>query len=395
MTVPSMPEPAPLSGEAARALADAIKEEAVRLGFARAGIAPADPLGGEESGFFDRWLARQYHGEMGYLARDPAARKDARTLLPGAKSVVAVAMLYETAPPSEPEPDGDDPRGRVSNYAWGEDYHDVLKEKLGKLLAYVTARRPGTRGKACVDSSPVLDRAYAHRAGIGFWGKNTMILAEDLGSYFFLGELLLDVALPFDSPVPDRCGTCRRCLDACPTGAFAGPFDLDARRCLSYLTIELRGPFPDDAARESVRDWLFGCDVCQAVCPWNRGAPLGADPAFAAKEGRARPSLPALLAMRSDAEWKAAFGGGPMSRAKRRGLLRNAAAILGSTRDARGVPALAGALGDADPVIREEAAHALGRIGGSAAAAALGARAAIETDAKVAAAISRARESLS
>jgi epoxyqueuosine reductase len=260
--------------------------------------------------------------------------------------------------------------GRVSRYARGEDYHGLIEERLGRLLAFVREEAgQEVRGRACVDTGPVLERELARRAGLGWWGKNTCLIAGKAGSYFFLGELLLDLELEYDQPAADHCGTCTRCLDACPTRAFPEPYVLDARRCISYLNIELKGAIPGDL-RAGMGDWIFGCDVCQEVCPWNRRAAPAAEPAFRARPGMENPALPELLAL-SQEEFAARFRRSPLRRAKRRGLLRNAAVALGNAGDRRAVPALVRALADEEPLVRAHAAWALGRLGGEEARAAL------------------------
>jgi epoxyqueuosine reductase len=255
------------------------------------------------------------------------------------------------------------PSARVARYAHGADYHDVLRRRLNELLAWLQGEVPGVRGRGVVDTAPLLERDFARRAGLGWFGKNTMLLNKRQGSYFFLGALLLDLELRADVPHETaHCGTCTACLDACPTQAFTGPGWLDARRCISYLTIELRGPVPQEL-RPAVGDWLFGCDVCQEVCPWNRKAPPGREPAF-----RARPDLdpvdPAELLGLSEEAFRERFRGTALTRAKRRGLLRNAAIVLGNLGDPAALPALERALGDPEPLVREAARWAIGRLTG-------------------------------
>jgi epoxyqueuosine reductase len=236
-----------------------------------------------------------------------------------------------------------------------------LRERLRRLLAWLQAERPGCRGRGVVDTAPLLERDYARRAGLGWFGKNTMLLNKRLGSYFFLGALLVDLDLrPDAAHDTSHCGTCTACLDACPTGAFAGPGLLDARRCISYLTIELKGPVPDEL-RAGVGDWVFGCDVCQEVCPWNRKAPAGREPLL-----QPRPELealdPAELLGLSEAEFRHRFRGTALTRARRRGLLRNAALVLGNQGGPAALPALRRALADPEPLVREAARWAIGRI---------------------------------
>jgi epoxyqueuosine reductase len=337
-------------------LPDRLKQQARALGFDLAGIAPATPADG-----FDRladWLARGFAGEMAYMHRHADARRHPHSVLPQVRSVVMVALNYNPPPDDVP---AQTPRARVARYARGADYHDVLRERLGRLLAWLQAQRPGCRGRAVVDTAPLLERDFARRAGLGWFGKNTMLLHKRLGSYFFLGALLTDVELCPDTPfTASHCGTCTACLDACPTGAFTGPGWLDSRRCISYLTIELRGPVPEDL-RAGVGDWLFGCDICQEVCPWNRKAPAGRDPALAPRADLEHIDPAELLSLTQE-EFRHRFRGIALMRARRRGLLRNAALVLGNAGDTRALPALRRALEDPEPLVRDAAAWAIERI---------------------------------
>ena len=234
-----------------------------------------------------------------------------------------------------------------------------MTPRLEALLAFFReAAGPDARGKVYVDTGPVLQRDLAARAGLGWIGKNTNLLHQELGSWFFIGVVLTTVELDSDEPLPDRCGTCRACLDVCPTQAFVAPYVLDARRCISYLTIEHRGPIPEEL-REPIGEWVFGCDLCQTVCPWNRNAPLTREPAFF--PARPLPSLSSLLEM-TESEFKAQFAGTPLTRPKRRGLLRNAAVALGNRRDSAAVSSLSRALSDPESLVREHAAWGLSRI---------------------------------
>jgi epoxyqueuosine reductase len=334
------------------ALEDLLKQQAHRLGFDLVGIAPATEADG-----FDRlqeWLARGFAGRMDYMHRLADARRHPDSILPEVRSVVMVAMNYK------PAEDEEGP-GRVARYARGADYHDVLRARLNELLAWLHQQQPGCRGRGVVDTAPLLERDFARRAGLGWFGKNTMLLNRRLGSYFFLGALLVDLVLQADPPhTTAHCGTCTACLDACPTDAFRGPGWLDSRRCISYLTIELREAIPEEL-RPGIGDWLFGCDVCQEVCPWNRKAPAGHDPAFAARPELERIDPAELLGM-SEEEFRDRFRGTALMRTKRRGLLRNAALVLGNTGGPASLPALRRALEDPEPLIREAAAWAIARI---------------------------------
>jgi epoxyqueuosine reductase len=288
---------------------------------------------------------------MDWIEETRAERVEPARLLPGVRSAVVVALHYG--------PRHDDPSWDVvSRYARGRDYHDVMRPRLHALRDYVRVAC-GADVRASLDTSAVLERDLAAAAGLGWIGKNTNLLDESLGSYFFIGVVLTTAALDHDAPVPDRCGTCRACLDACPTAAFTAPYVLDARRCISYLTIEHRGLI-DESVRSGIGDWLFGCDVCQEVCPWNRKAQPTREATFAAA---APPGpLDALLGL-DERAFRARFAGTALMRAKRSGLLRNAATVLGNRGAGRALGALRGAADDADPVVRETARWALGRIG--------------------------------
>jgi epoxyqueuosine reductase len=274
-----------------------------------------------------------------------------------------VGMNYGDS--QKPDPSISTPKqpstGTVARYARGADYHDVLRARLNTLLAWVQQEVPGCLGRGVVDTAPLLERDFARRAGLGWFGKNTMLLHKRLGSYFFLGALLLDVDLQADPPQEtSHCGSCTACLDACPTQAFAGPGQLDSRRCISYLTIELKGPVPEDL-RPELGNWVFGCDVCQEVCPWNRKAPPAREPAFQPRSDLERLDLLELLSM-SKEEFRQRFRGTALTRARRRGLLRNAALVLGNQGDPKALPALRQALADSEPLVREAAQWAINRI---------------------------------
>jgi epoxyqueuosine reductase len=332
-----------------------VKAQAYGLGFDLVGVTTLGPA--ETAGAFDEWIARGYAGEMDYLPRGATKRRDTRLPVPGAASAVVVGMNYG----------GTQPAGPIARYARGDDYHDVMVAKLGELQAWIGARvGRDVRGKAYVDTGPILERDLARRAGLGWFGKNTNLVNPRLGSFFFLGALLVDLELETDKPFEaDRCGRCTRCLDACPTDALVEPRQLDATRCISYLTIELKGEIPEPL-RERMGDWLYGCDVCQDVCPWNvRFARAPTEAAFqprGAIAGRdARTLAREILAM-DDPAFRAAFKGSPMKRAKRRGLARNAAVVLGNVGTSDDVPALVAALEDPESLVRSHAAWALRRI---------------------------------
>jgi epoxyqueuosine reductase len=359
------------------------RRAAQALGFSRVAFSPVGPA--ERHALFLSWLARGYAGEMRYLAAHAEARRDPRTLYPGARTLVTVALAYAQADPVDVPADRlAGPRGTIARYARGADYHLVLKHKLRALAAEMA----GALGREvafvpCVDTAPLLEREAAQAAGLGFIAKNTMLIAPGLGSYVLLGELLTDVECA-PEPAPDhgpRCGQCTRCLTACPTGAFVDAYTLDARRCISYLTIELKGPIPR-ALRPLVGDHVFGCDVCQEVCPFNAHERPGA-PELAPRPGYGRPSLVRLLGLGA-AQFRKWQERSALRRIHRAQLRRNVAVALGNVGSAAELPALAGALADPHPLVRMHAAWAIGQIGArtgeASAGALLGARLAVETD---------------
>lgn len=354
-----------------------IKNGARRLGFDLVGVCPASEPAGLQQ--FRDWLAAGYGGEMHYLRDRAAAYGHPRHVLDGARSLVLLGMNYRTNDPVAAQAG----QGRVSRYAWGEaDYHDVIHGRLKQLCDLIKQSAPAANVRGVVDTAPLLEREFAQMAGLGWIGKNTLLLNREAGSWFFLAALLLDVELNYDEPHhTDHCGTCRACLDACPTDAFPRPYVLDATKCISYLTIELRGPIPD-RLREGMGDWLFGCDVCQDVCPWNRHAPLSLEPKFSAREDLNPIGLTELFSL-DDAEFRRRFRATPLWRAKRRGILRNAAIVLGNQAAADAVGALVRGLHDREPLVRSACAWALGRCGGDAARSALNERLTRDEDVEV------------
>lgn len=363
--------------ESAASLATAVKDEALRLGFDLVGIAPAvTPLGLSD---FHEWLRQGYDGEMTYLARREEAYGHPRNVLSSVQSVIMLGVNYRTA---EPAPHGP-LAGRVSRYAWNNgDYHALLRERLTQLAEFLHEQRPGCRTRSVVDTAPILERDFARAAGLGWFGKNTMLINKRQGSWLFLAGLLVDVDLEPDLPhETSHCGTCTRCLDACPTDAFPEPYVLDARKCIAYLTIELKGPIPTEL-RGGMGEWLFGCDICQDVCPWNKKSPAKNDSAFRPRPDLNPADLIALLEL-DDESFARKFGPTALARPGRAGLLRNAAIVLGNQRDARAVPALCGVLSDPEPLLRGAAAWALGVISNEEAVVALKRRLCVEDNATV------------
>jgi epoxyqueuosine reductase len=303
-----------------------IKDKAYALGFDLVGITPVEPSAYGD--FYERWVAHGYAGEMAYLSRPDAVakRRDLRRLMPQARSVVVVALNYYQGPVDAAE---DAARGRVARYAWGDDYHELMWARLDELAAHVTSlvKRPVAH-RRYVDTGPVLEREWAVRAGLGWFGKNTMLINPQLGSWLFLGELLLDIELAYDDAFQaDRCGTCTRCIDACPTQCILPGRVLVASRCISYLTIELKSEQIPAELQEPMGNWIFGCDVCQEVCPWNRFAPITTEPAFRPRPGLPKPKLIELLSL-DDQAFRRRFRGSPIKRAKRGGLERNVRVAL-------------------------------------------------------------------
>jgi epoxyqueuosine reductase len=308
-------------------LAHALKAEARRLGFDACGIAEATRLD-DEAARLERWLREGRHASMRWMENHFEKRVDPRRLVPGARSVVSLIHTY-----FQPTEHGTGPEvGKISRYAWGDDYHDVLKEKLYALYNWLDEAAGGVSGRAFVDSAPVLDKAWAARSGLGWIGKNTMLLNRDLGSFFFLGELIVDVPLPPDGPTTDHCGSCTRCLDACPTDALDEPYRIDANKCISYLTIEHRGAeLPDDMAGE-IGNWIFGCDICQDVCPWTKFSRFTDEPRFAPRPGVTDTELGTWAELDLEA-WRLRFRRSPVKRAKYEGFQRNVRAALGNRRE--------------------------------------------------------------
>jgi epoxyqueuosine reductase len=360
-----------------RSLTARLKSAAGELGFSLAGACPAASPPGVDQ--FREWLRRGYAGEMHYLEARQAAYADANLVLPGVRSVLMLAIDYRASTPRDAAPG----QGRVACYAWGEsDYHDVVRARLHRLADLVRELVPGARARGVVDTAPLLERQFAQRAGLGWLGKNTLLLNKAHGSWFFLAALLTDVELDYDAEhAADHCGTCRACLDACPTQAFVEPYVLDARRCLSYTTIEQRS-LPAAELREAHDPWIFGCDICQEVCPWNHRAPISNEPSFAPLADNDPVDLAELLSL-DEAAFRQRFQHTPLARPGRTGVLRSAAFALGNRPCPEGLAALVESLHDADPQIRAASAWALGRYDAAEARGALKSRAAIEKAAEV------------
>lgn len=366
-----------------------IKRLAREVGFDLAGIAPAITPGGYHS--FLEWLDQGYAGEMSYLERRKDAYEHPRYVMSSVRSVLMLTLNYQTEEP--PAVTGTD--ARVSRYAWGTtDYHKVIRKKLKQLSHLIRAEYPDCETRGVVDTAPLLERDFAQLAGLGWIGKNTLLLNKRKGSWFFLAGLLLSDELEYDEPQQSaHCGTCTRCLEACPTDAFVEAGTLDARKCISYLTIELRDQPIPAALRPGMQEWLFGCDVCQEVCPWNRKAPTSGEPAFQPVETFTPVDACELLTL-DEAAFQKRFQSTPMSRARRAGLLRNAAIVLGNRGDQRAVPSLLGVLDDVEPLIRGAAAWALGRLGDTETRSALQVRLETETETDVIAELKSALDEL-
>lgn len=305
---------------------------------------------------FRSWLSEGAAGEMHYMERGEEKRCDPQKVLPGARSIIVVALNYFQGHPTRPSQTA--ATGKIARYAWGDDYHNVIAARLEKIDNFL-GEFDG-RQKWYVDTGPILERDHASEAGIGWHGKSTMLIDLHLGTWFFLGEILTTLDLPSDDPQPDRCGRCERCITACPTGAITAPHRLDARRCISYLTIELKGSIPLEF-RPLIGNRIFGCDDCLDACPWNRFAEASRECAFSARHATTGTCLRDYLKL-NDSEFAVLFRNSPIKRVKRRGFLRNVCVALGNVGDLSDLPALEKAAADADPLIVEHAAWAIERI---------------------------------
>ncbi|MCL4202802.1 MAG: tRNA epoxyqueuosine(34) reductase QueG [Pirellulaceae bacterium] len=363
-------------------------EEARRVGFDLVGVCPATNAPGISR--LRQWIAAGYAGEMRYLPDRLEAYEHPDSILAGARSLIVLGQHYRTDEPVPVQPG----QGRISRYAWGPaDYHDLIHDRLRRLREFLLDAVPQARARGVVDTAPLLEREFGQLAGLGWIGKNTMLINKRAGSWFFLAALITDLTLDYDSPhAADHCGTCRACLDACPTGAFPEPGVLDATRCISYLTIELRDRIPEDL-RAGIGDWLFGCDVCQEVCPWNRKAPRVETDEFRPGAGTNPVDLLELFRM-TDEQFRRRFRHTPLWRSKRRGILRNAAIVLGNQRPPQAIDALEIGLNDAEPLVREACAWALRQFDDQRGRLALQSRLASETDAMVQTALRQALNQL-
>lgn len=340
-----------------------VKALAHACGFQLAGIAPALPL--DDMAFYRIWRDAGYAGEMRYLTdRRGEVRADPRHLLPSARSIVCVGMVYHTPLPLSVELQ-DPELGWISRYAWGEDYHELMRARLATLAARLAQESPEPfESRVCVDTAPLLERSYAHQAGLGWIAKNTCLINEPLGSWFFLGELLVSLELEPDRPPADRCGTCTRCIDACPTQAIVpapgpGPaWTIDSRLCISYFTIELRSTVPEQH-RTGIGNHLFGCDVCQDVCPWNRRSPASAEPSFSPRHHA--PRLDRLAELSAE-EFRDLFRHSPVIRARYSGFLRNVAIAMGNSGLARYRAPLEKLAASEDPLVAEHARWAISQL---------------------------------
>ena len=302
--------------------AETIKRKGIELGFQKVGIVSAAPLT-EEAAYFNEWLSRGFHGTMAWLGRESEKRFDPMLVFPEARSVIVVLVNYYTDHQHEESAE----TGKISRYAWGDDYHIVVREKLQALLDWIRAENPDASGKICVDTAPMMDKAWAVRSGLGWLGKHTNLISTEVGSWVFIGEILLNLELDYDTQiVDDHCGTCTACIDACPTNAIVEPYVVDSRKCISYATIELRDEKLPTEITANQQGWLYGCDICQDVCPWNRFEMPTNETRFEPRSGETALDLNSLIEMNHE-EYRERFRHSAIKRAKLTGLKRNAAAL--------------------------------------------------------------------
>lgn len=306
-------------------LTERIKQAALEIGFSKVGIARVEHLS-DESAHLTEWLGRGFHGSMDWMARNVEKRQDPRKILPGARSMICVALNYYTDVQHSTDPE----IGKISRYAWGDDYHEIVSEKLEELSRRIGRLAPGSKSKTYVDTGPVMEKAWAAWAGIGWQGKHTNLITKDYGSWVFLGEIITDLDLREDEPIADFCGTCTACIEACPTDAIVEPYVVDSNKCISYLTIEHTGEIPSEF-HPQFEQWVYGCDICQDVCPWNSFQQSTNIGAFAPREKNEAPKLTDLVEMSAE-EFSSRFKKSPIKRTKRSGIVRNARAVLKGSR---------------------------------------------------------------
>jgi epoxyqueuosine reductase len=336
-----------------RSLDEQIRAESGRLGFSRVGVAPARPL--PRARELEHWLKSGMHGEMTYMQRQAAQRMNPGLVLENARSILILAANYYAGTAFAQDPT----KGKISQYAWGDDYHDVLKPRLQALLQFIQQRHPGANGICSVDTGPVMEKVWGAETAFGWTGKNSILTSRTLGSWFALGVILLDIELKYDRPEKSYCGSCTRCIKACPTAAIIAPYVVDARLCISYLTIEYRGSIPLPL-RPMIGNRIYGCDDCLEVCPWNRFA-VRSRTLFSPREENRMPDLLPLVNLTPEG-FKARFRGTPVLRARRDGFVRNVCVALGNSGDPRAIPALLRAAQDESPLVREHAEWALAQI---------------------------------
>jgi len=303
-----------------RTLTGLVKDRARELDFSKVGIARVQTLD-EEGARLREWLSKGYHATMLWMARDPDKRAEVRAIVPNARSVISLATNYYTPSIHSADPE----KAKISRYAWGDDYHVVLTPRIQELVRCIISERPGANVAFYVDTGPVMDKAWAVRAGIGWLGKHTNVISKEYGSWIFLGEIIVDLELEYDEPMADFCGSCTACIEACPTGAIIEPYKLDSNKCISYLTIEHRGEFSDEL-KPHLDNWVFGCDICQDVCPWNRFQQPTDERAFAPRSGNVTPDLEDLGKLTAE-EFSERFKRSPVKRTKREGMVRNVRAV--------------------------------------------------------------------